>query len=193
MWYVIIDLSKIKKQSEVFIMKTNEKRAFKALAKESKKNGGNVFTWDLEDRMLISDGCAIYVVGKAVFETHKEECFKGIKLTENEALLKCVEETITVDDTIDKAYATAIVIDDDMHKIKQRVYKFKDDIVPFNQTYIDIAMDLGYPTAMLRGRKTVSVFCNLLCREVLQGWFVLPLTNYLVKEHLRNIKNALED
>jgi hypothetical protein len=79
-----------------------------------------------------------------------------------------------------------------MHKIKQRVYKFKDDIVPFNQTYIDIATDLGYPTAMLRGRKTVSVFCNLLCREVLQGWFVLPLTNSFVKEHLRNIKKALE-
>jgi hypothetical protein len=193
MWYVIIDLSKIKKQSEVFIMKTNEKRAFKALAKESKKNGGNVFTWDLEDRMLISDGCAIYVVGKAVFETHKEECFKGIKITENETLLKCVEETITVDDELDKAYATAIVIDDDMRNVKQRVYKFKDDIVPFNQTYIDIAVDLGYPATILHGRKTVSVFFNLPSREVLQGWFVLPITNSFAKGHLRNIKKALEE
>lgn len=174
-------------------MKTNEKRAFKALAKESKKNGENVYTWDLEDRMLISDGCAIYVVGKAVFETHKEECFKGIKLTEHHALLEAIEKAITVDDTIDKAYATTIVIDDNIHGIKQRVYKFKDDIVPFNQTYIDIATDLGYPASILRGRHTKDLFCNLPSREVLQGWFVSPLTNSFAKEHLRNIKKALED
>jgi hypothetical protein len=80
-----------------------------------------------------------------------------------------------------------------MHNVKQRVYTFKDDIVPFNQTYIDIAVDLGYPATILHGRKTVSVFFNLPSREVLQGWFVLPITNYFVKEHLRNIKNALED
>jgi hypothetical protein len=143
--------------------------------------------------MLISDGCAIYVVGKSVFEVLKDECFKGIKLTENETLLKCVETTIAIDDKLDKAYATAIVIDDDMRNVKQRVYTFKDNIVPFNQTYIDIAVDLGYPATILHGRKTVSVFFNLPSREVLQGWFVLPITNGFVKGHLRNIKKALED
>lgn len=174
-------------------MKTNEKRAFKALAKESKKNGGNIYTWDLEDRMLISDGCAIYVVGKAVFETYKEECFKGIRISEHKAVLEAVKKAITLDDTIGKAYATTIIVDDDMHNIKQRVYKFNDDIIPFNQTYIDIASDLGYPATVLHGRHTKDIFFNLPSREVLQGWFVLPISNYYVKEHLRNIKKALED
>ncbi len=174
-------------------MKTNEKRAFKTLAKESKKNGGNIYTWDLGDRMLVSDGCAIYVVGKVVFESHKEECFKGIKVNEHEALLDVVTKAITVDDTIDSAYQTVITVEDDLRNVKQRIFKFKDDIVPFNQTYIDIASDLGYPTSVLRGRHTKDLFCNLLSSEVLQGWFVLPISNGFVKEHLRNIKKALED
>ena len=166
-------------------MKTNEKRAFKAMTKQTKRFGSIMYTWDLDDRMLLSDGHFVYVVGKAVFEAYKEECFKGITFNENKAILDFITKAIIVDDTISEAYQTTFTSEVD--DVVMRLYKFKNDIVVINQAYIDIAEDLGYSTYYLNGRANNDIFFNLSSREVLQGWFVLPINNSNVKQSLKSI------
>jgi hypothetical protein len=185
MWYVIIDLSKIKKQSEVFIMTKKEKNQFKRGIKNMIKTSAQkdtLWTYAEDNHIYVCNGYIIVNVDLQLFNELTEDIiFNNESDYHHITLIKELS-------TKEHLWKTDFLIHDDANGTYTRVFGYDGDkkgVIYINDLFLEIVSDFGYSTwyATMERPKTPIGELN--------KWVILPINAQKYDIKLQHLKETV--